>query len=388
MDNLSVVEMHTEVTLGPLETVVTDNVSHIDSITQFSRRLHRVPVSCHEDNMLWMRYVCNVMICLPIAVLGIVANVVSFVVLWKQKPRLTTTVLLQGLALADTAVLLVMALLYSPRYINICTGLLDEYMEGYAYVFRWLYPVAFFVRMTSTWLTVLLTIDRYIAVCHPLHAQRLCTINRAYKHMVGLVVVALLCSLPRFFEYEMESGKFKATTLLSNKYYTVGYGIIAFFVLAYLLPMLLLVILNSRLLCALYSANSYRTSLQQANTQTRANNRSITIVVITIVVMCIISDSTGMLSHIMYVIKVCFQDLQDVEVYRRYLSNIRNVIISINSAGNFVIYCLCSRNFRLALKSTFSCKERGSCLKRSKKKRTASTARTYYSSLSKSSSTQ
>ena len=298
---------------------------------------------CREDEMLWMRYVFNVMICLPIAGVGIVANVVSFVVLQRQKPRMTTTVLLQGLALADTAVLLAMTLLYFLRYISICSDVMHEYLESYAYrnIFRWVYPLVYFFRMTSTWLTVLLTVDRYIAVCHPLRAQNMCTLAVAKRNMGVLLVAAFVCSFPRFFEYHMKSGDFKPTALLANEGYAIGYGIVTFFVLMFLLPMTLLVILNSRLLCALYSA--------------KANDRSITVVVVTIVLMCVISDTTGMVSHILFALKVCFGISQSVEIFRRYLSNVRNVIITISSTGNFFVYCLCSRNFRLALHKTFSC---------------------------------
>ena len=235
--------------------------------------------------------------------------------------------LLQGLALADTAVLLAMTLLYGLRFVSLCSGQLEWYIDSYAYrnIFRWLYPSLYFFRMMSTWLTVLLTIDRYIAVCHPLHAQRICTIRAAKRHMVVLVLVALLCSLPRFFEYRMASGEFIPTELLTSKWYTIGYRLVTYFVLMYLLPMVLMVTLNSRLLCALYSAKRLQATLQQANTQTTANNRIITIVVVTIVLMCVVSDSTGMVDHILYAVKMCFGYLHRVEIHRRYLSSIHYI---------------------------------------------------------------
>ncbi len=54
---------------------------------------------------------------MPLAVLGIIGNCLAFCVLCQQKPRLSTTVLLQGLAVTDTFVLLCTILLRSFRYI-------------------------------------------------------------------------------------------------------------------------------------------------------------------------------------------------------------------------------------------------------------------------------
>ena len=373
--------------LGVLLSDSTEAGSDLSNVTQQLAESVRKVKGCHAEQLAWMRYVCNVMVALPIASLGIVANLVSFVVLRRQKPRLTTTVLLQGLALADTAVLTAMTLLYFLRYVSQCGDLLQGYEEIYDYIFRWAYPSTYFFRMASTWLTVLLTIDRYIAVCHPLHAMSICTIKAAKRHMAIVVLAAFVCSVPRFFEYHMNSGNAVRTKWLASRWYTVGYQLVTFFALMYLLPMALLVILNSRLLCALYSASAYRTSLHhQVNAQTRANNRSITIVVLTIVLLCVIGDLTGMVDHLLYAVRQCFRVNQSVETFRSYLSNVRNIILTVNSAGNFVIYCLCSRNFRLALRKTFTCSDASSCLKKRKgKQKPAYTGPTYYLSLTRTS---
>jgi len=74
-------------------------------------------------------------------------------------------------------------------------------------------------------------------------------------------------------------------------------------------------------------ALAYRMALQHVNAQTRASNRSITVVVVTIVLMCVISDTTGMVTHILYAINVCFGVTKRVETFGRYLSNVRNVIV-------------------------------------------------------------
>ena len=86
----------------------------------------------------------------------------------------------QALAVADTLVLLIVFVLRSLRYIAPLINYAD-YKNVHRSLYAWLFPCAYMLRMVNAWLTVLLTVDRYIAVCRPLHAQRLCTIQRAYR---------------------------------------------------------------------------------------------------------------------------------------------------------------------------------------------------------------
>ena len=44
-----------------------------------------------------------------------------------------------------------------------------------------------------------------------------------------------------------------------------------------------------------------------------------------------------------------------VERCRRYLAQLSNLLITLNSASNFVVYCLCSRNFRAVLGRRLRC---------------------------------
>jgi hypothetical protein len=64
-----------------------------------------------------------------------------------------------------------------------------------------LYPTAFLLRLFGIWLTVLLTVDRYIAVWYPLDAKRLCTVRRTYLLMLAIAVGSAAFTVPRFFEY-------------------------------------------------------------------------------------------------------------------------------------------------------------------------------------------
>jgi len=78
------------------------------------------------------------------------------------------------------------------------------YIPVHTRIFPWLYPTVYFLRLLSVWLTVLLTVDRYIAVWYPLDARRLCTVKRTYIVMTAIVLVTLAFCLPRYFEYTLK----------------------------------------------------------------------------------------------------------------------------------------------------------------------------------------
>jgi len=152
----------------------------------------------HEDPTVeLLRVIVDVWLAIPLAVMGVVGNIVSFFVLChmrKSKLRAVTT-MLQALAVSDTLVL-VFGLL--ARSLRMVIG--RRYTPILNLMYPWLMPIIYILRLANIWLTVWLTFDRYIAVCHPLHAQRLCTTKKTSIQILGVSLLSVLFSLPRFFE--------------------------------------------------------------------------------------------------------------------------------------------------------------------------------------------
>ena len=76
------------------------------------------------------------------------------------------------------------------------------YMFDYKfYIFpkivKYLYPVSLAAQMATVYLTLTVTMERYVAVCHPLRARSLCTYGRARAAVICIVIVSILYNLPR-----------------------------------------------------------------------------------------------------------------------------------------------------------------------------------------------
>ena len=111
---------------------------------------------------------------LPVSIIGIILNVVSAFVLGRDKTmKHTTRFLLQMLAVAD-CVYLVSAFYneFSMTIINTNSYVYLPYIVSYGG------PCAEITLNAAVWMIVLVTAERYVAVCWPLYAPRYITVTR------------------------------------------------------------------------------------------------------------------------------------------------------------------------------------------------------------------
>ncbi|KAK2140274.1 hypothetical protein LSH36_1411g00000 [Paralvinella palmiformis] len=324
--------------------------------------LTRMPIV--SSNMPTIRFISEVVLSLPLAIFGILGNMLAFIVLCRQKKRLTTNVLLQTLAVADTLVLISSILLRSMRFVH-----WRAYDDVFHYVFLALYPCVYFFRLADIWITVLMTVDRYIAVCHPLKAQSLCTLRRTYITIAIILVATFTFSLPRLFEFKLTDRNFAttgyiSTPLVRSRSYTIIYRITMFFVGMYLIPTTLLTGFNVRLLHTLRRAYRQRDEmLSNGSSHCKGDDSrrptpsgvGITLIVVTLVIVCVICNVMTMVTHIIWTLEFCFVKLGHLEKQRRLLANFSNILVTFNSAINFLIYCVFSRKFRSGVRETFRC---------------------------------
>jgi len=111
---------------------------------------------------------------------GIAGNVLSIVVLGRDRTiRHTTAFIMQMLAVSD-ATYLVSCLFASTLYTTLgYTDWLPTALHRiWPHVFVYSYPTACITQTAATWMVVVLTADRYVAICRPLHAVHYSTLPR------------------------------------------------------------------------------------------------------------------------------------------------------------------------------------------------------------------
>ncbi|XP_064609655.1 delta-type opioid receptor-like [Liolophura sinensis] len=127
---------------------------------------------------------------IAVAVLGIIGNVLIITGVGCRKTlRNSTSVFLCGLAVFDIFVLAlglplqVVKVFFAVQSINADVCRAYEFMRHFSII-------------TSTLTMTVMSIERYIAICHPLKAKSYCTVKNARNCTAGIWVVCIGCCIP------------------------------------------------------------------------------------------------------------------------------------------------------------------------------------------------
>jgi len=253
-----------------------------------------------DDGTTWPREFIKTKLVPTVCVFGIVGNVLTLVVLACEQLRCgagserKVNAWLQALAVSD--LLLCIALLphglmtYGSRliYTSLSPQLLYQ-AYGAAVINNFM--------LTSTWLTVAMSFGRYMAVCHPLDVHQnilllsdctaRCGISCKTRVKAGAIfIICFVFNLPRFFEYRIDShscgvgpeGTEQTAFALSFGSVTgwvLGTVYVwAYFVVAIIVPLMMLAFCNVRLINTLRQSRQFRQGAQHcAIDQRRSTDR-------------------------------------------------------------------------------------------------------------------
>ncbi|CAH1783450.1 unnamed protein product, partial [Owenia fusiformis] len=154
-----------------------------------------------EDNWLKVfQFVLEVLSYIVIG-LGLIGNTLAFLVFSKEKVLNTRVFLLKTLTITDSTFLLLMFLfvmLLNQWEEFIKLGAVQDHI---ATLYDVQTPIVSTAGTLTTWMVVLVTIDRYIHITNPLGATTLLTVKRMKWTVGSLVVGACLYNVPRFFKW-------------------------------------------------------------------------------------------------------------------------------------------------------------------------------------------
>ncbi|KAJ8281218.1 hypothetical protein GJAV_G00064940 [Gymnothorax javanicus] len=223
--------MMTENTSSRMDTPT--NVSLVNSADAVSESLQYKTVS--------------VFLVLLVCGLGIVGNImVVLVVLTTRHMRTPTNCYLVSLAVADLIVLVAAGL---P---NVSDSLTGTWVYGHAGCLGITYFQYLGINVSSCSITAF-TIERYIAICHPMRAQTVCTVSRAKRIIAGVWALTCIYCLLWFFLVDIqvaENQRVQCGYRVSRDLYLPVYLID--FAIFYVLPLLLAIVLYALIARVLY----------------------------------------------------------------------------------------------------------------------------------------
>ncbi|KAI8499259.1 hypothetical protein Bbelb_230230 [Branchiostoma belcheri] len=198
--------------------------------------------------------VITTVLVLVICSIGIVGNIMVVLVVTRIKSmRSPTNCYLVSLAVADLIVLV--------------TAGIPNIPDSFYYESAWMYGhsgcliityLQYLGINTSSMSILAFTVERYIAICHPLYAQTMCTVSRAKKIIAGVWVLTLAYDSMWFFLMGTETIVYGngaevlqcGYNMERNRYLTVYFLDLSLF---YLLPLIVAAVLYVRIGRVLYS---------------------------------------------------------------------------------------------------------------------------------------
>nr|KAG5698916.1 hypothetical protein BaRGS_006810 [Batillaria attramentaria] len=201
------------------------------------------------------RFVVQTIVTPIVVTIGLLGNLLNVLVLVQPSMRTSTNVYLLTLSVADV-VYLVFSFALS------FVGCRRRGLSYAAYAFNtYGRTISDMAGNVAVWIVVIFTVERYVAVCHPMHGKIWCTVTRAKLFSLGAFFFCFVNTSPGFFELEITVGedgpKCTYTQFAQTPAYELGYT--WWFVTIFsFIPFVFLLIFNSLLIHALIRANRER----------------------------------------------------------------------------------------------------------------------------------
>lgn len=279
-----------------------------------------------------------------IGLLGLVGNLISIIVLSRPQMKSSINCILIGLATFDSILIVTSILMFGfPAVYAYTQSVFDYYFfHLFPYMTPFMYPIGMIAQTGSAYLTLCVTLERYVAVCLPLQARSLCTYTRACWYVFGITLFAGVYNLPRFWEvswysyFDPEVNQTRTdiipTALRDNQVYISVYITWMYLVVMYIIPFCSLAVFNLIIYHEVRRANSERARL------TRLQQKEIGLATMLMVVVIAF--------FLCNVLALVVNILELNQINMMPLNNVSNMLITLNSSLNFIIYCIFGEKFK------------------------------------------
>ncbi|CAJ0939747.1 unnamed protein product, partial [Mesorhabditis belari] len=282
---------------------------------------------------------------LVIVIIGCLGNILSFTLFSRPHMRASSVnVLLCALSFVDFTMLFLMIPCFVLPGFSIW-----ETNEGHltymAYILKFVYPVNLIMQTCSIYIMVMITMERWTAVCRPLQVRIWCTPK---KSRIAILVI-FLCSVAynaiRFFEYsikENETGVIYERYLRDERWYMLGYFTGLYLLTHFLVPFSILAVMNGHVIVTMWRHRSQR----QLLTRQQRREQSTTIMLLVVTGMFAFCNT---LPFLMNLVECAMPDLfshPSTAGLAYQLNDLTNLLVALNSGTTFLVYAIFSEKYR------------------------------------------
>ncbi|CAD6197199.1 unnamed protein product [Caenorhabditis auriculariae] len=308
---------------------------------------------------VWLAWVFVVVI-----VVGCLGNLLSLYVFSRPHMRTASiSVFLCALSFVDLVLLILAVPTFVAPYEQFWEyGRLDTRRSTFlAHVWKFVYPVNLTMQTCSVYVMVMITLERWTAVCRPLQVRACYTPRKSAFILLIIFTSACAYNFIRFFEYRLKHTKNFAyvTTWLrdSEKYwwYYVGYYTVLYNLTHFLIPFSIIAVANVQIIVVLYRSSQTRHKL--TGQQQREHSTTLMLLCVTMVFV-----SCNTLPFILNIVEGVFPNVfvssgEDDILIANTMIDISNLLVVLNSTSTFVIYLFFSRKYCQTVTGLFNLKQ-------------------------------
>ncbi|XP_048741431.1 sex peptide receptor-like [Ostrea edulis] len=289
--------------------------------------------------------------------IGIIGIILTVVVLGRKNMTTSTNSYLTALAIADLGFLLSLV----SKFLGSERMDVEFYYRYYVYSAT-IAPV--FIEtflMASVWLTVVLAVERYIAICHPLKAIAICTVNRARLIIAGIFVFSFILRIPRFLEFTTKTTVYCNITIvhpvateMALSQYRVVYPIIVDCIVGCLLPLIALLLFNIKLILEIAKSTNYP-RFHDINMQNMISREQlkITMMLIGIIMVFFVCQAPILVCYaVRHILTYTVKNAEQLNVFN-WVTLVALSLLTFKSSVNFIVYCWFSEKFWNTFKRVF-----------------------------------
>ena len=299
-------------------------------------------------------FIVHTLIVGTLVVVGIIGNSLTFVIFWKGNFKSSTSFLFLSLSLIDSALLLAVFPYYTVMAFVEYTGWLQGYSSLKPYFKIYLFPSLLVTKTAAIWVIVLVAVNRYIIVCLPLKAAQWCSISKVKIQLAVVLIAAVLYNIPKYAEIRvayytmptrnndtMHVACTTRTILGQVRLFYIVYDNVFLLIFLLVLPILTLTVITIRLIKAMKAHRSMQLEMQSRSQQHYSN------VTIALVIVVIVFIACQVPTFVFYVLwEVLPFEARYCGGFLFYFAPIVNVLVTLNSSINFLIYIMANTTFR------------------------------------------
>ena len=325
-------------------------------------------LGCPTDYPEFMK-VMYVYILPPTVILGIIGNLISFSVFYVQRRHHTgsTNLFLRLLALTDSMYLITN--IFSRILPTIAKYCEVPSLDWSIYNRPRVYALASMTQMAASYMVVVVTVHRYCIICHSLKTSIWFSSRRMRLVLTVLFTFCILYTIPRLFEFKVIP-KFMdcihrivptltRTRFGANRIYSIVYLCICRFVFRGFIPVVIVLGLTVRIVQELRRSRIlYRDMLHGNSAQARCVRQTLNLshMLVVMWVVFIVCQTPSVISAVLNSVKRIFNlKVKQLNNFHQYFVIVCNMLLTVNSATNMLIYFTCGTEFRQTIKKCFSC---------------------------------